>query len=216
MRLPIAVLFDCDGVLVESKSAHRTAWYAAFEELTGSALPVYADHQLTGASSLDIARFLCEQTACGVEPQKLADLKLDLMLAGPMPELLPGVRVWFDYLSMAGIPYAVVTNAQRNYLERMLSCHDLSAPVCLAMEDVKATKPAPHPYLKAAEQLGVLPEEYAGVFVFEDSQTGVRSGVSAGMRTYGIAGEEARSVLMELGAVDVFSDLLSAACLIEG
>ena len=105
----------------------------------------------------------------------------------------PGIKKAIRYLKEQGVIVAAVSNSPRNLVEHGLKasgCFDDMALVLSENEVLDAgrrPKPAPDPYLMAAEMLGVLPEECA---VFEDSGTGVKSGVSARMTVIQFCDEE--------------------------
>ncbi|HEY5653503.1 MAG TPA: HAD family phosphatase [Pontiella sp.] len=209
--LPSAVLFDFDGVLFHSFPVHRRAWSKAFETIFSRPMPDYPDYILTGSSSLEIARFISRSQVENKTAESLADCKLKfLMDSDSPPDLLPGATEWFGWLLEQNIPFGVVSNAPRIYLEKNLERYGLIAPVVLGMDDVQAPKPAPDPYQKAAERLSIPSEEYGQIWVFEDSITGVRSAIEAGMQVYGIAPPEKAQQLIRFGAQAVYESLQEA------
>jgi HAD superfamily hydrolase (TIGR01509 family) len=92
---------------------------------------------------------------------------------------MPGLFELLDFIELRGLPKGVATSSPRFYLEDMLSRFELldRFPLRLTAEDVSHGKPHPEIYLKAADALEVDPSE---MLVFEDSEAGTKSGVSAG------------------------------------
>lgn len=92
---------------------------------------------------------------------------------------MPGLFELLDLIEAEGLPKGVATSSPRDYLENVFHRFDLMPrfPVTLTAESVTLGKPNPEIYLKAAEQLGVRPEE---MLVLEDTQTGTRAGAAAG------------------------------------
>ncbi len=109
-----------------------------------------------------------------VESQEIFHSLLDLHLK-PMH----GLFELLDYLDELNIPKGVATSSPRPYLETLLAKFDLTHrfPITLTAEDVTHGKPHPEIYLNAAKSLGVNPDQ---MLVLEDSETGTKSGVSAG------------------------------------
>jgi HAD superfamily hydrolase (TIGR01509 family) len=97
-------------------------------------------------------------------------------------ELKPGALELLDALDQLGLPRAIATSSSRRTIERHLTAYDLSARFneIVGHGDYEHGKPAPDPFLKAAERLGVEPRS---CLALEDSHNGVRSAASAGMMT---------------------------------
>ena len=92
---------------------------------------------------------------------------------------MPGLFELLDLIELKGLPKGVATSSPRDYLENVFGLFNLMPrfPVALTAESVTHGKPNPEIYLKAADQLGVHPEE---MLVLEDTQTGTRAGAAAG------------------------------------
>lgn len=92
---------------------------------------------------------------------------------------MPGLFELLDLIEGVGLPKGVATSSPRDYLENVFGRFNLSSrfPVSLTAESVTLGKPNPEIYLKAAEKLGVQPEQ---MLVLEDTQTGTRAGAAAG------------------------------------
>src|SRR6202000_118362 len=94
-----------------------------------------------------------------------------------------GARELVAAVAGAGIPYALVTSSQREFADAVLKGIQLHFPLTVTAEDVEATKPAPHPYLRAAALLDADP---GNCVALEDSPNGVASATAAGCRVVAV------------------------------
>jgi len=184
-----AVVFDCDGVLVDSEPHSAAAWVAVL----GS-----RGHRATPADVAD-----CTGLGYTATYEHLA--AVDPSVALPPPEALwpevhaalaasfdRGLKVFADaaacvtYLAFAGVPLAVASSSRRERLDLTLEHSGLGRYFAVAAsgDEVEHGKPAPDVYLLAAERLGVAPEDCLAV---EDTGHGAASAVAAGMRVVGVA-----------------------------
>ena len=182
-RPPKAVVFDMDGLLIDSESVYRDALLAvALDQgldlpepvclsLIGHAWPASATI-LVGhfGDRFDPARFRIDVTA---RFQEIAH-------AGAV--LKSGVVEILDRLDELALPYAIVTSSDHKWVRRHVGGHGLLERfhAVLAQGDYACSKPAPDPYLKAAQVLGLEPRH---VLALEDSHNGVRAAAAAGMMT---------------------------------
>lgn len=180
---PAAVLFDMDGTLLESHDNVERAWTAwalargldASEVLAQAhGLPAEATvaRWLPDASNDDIAMAAAEQLA----------LQYDDVTGIAAIE---GVRELLDYLTIASIPWAVHTSADDRLARVRLEAAGISPPVLITRDELQRGKPAPDGYLRAAELLGIEPND---CIVVEDTNVGIESGRAAGMQTVGVRG----------------------------
>jgi HAD superfamily hydrolase (TIGR01509 family) len=97
-------------------------------------------------------------------------------------ELKPGALELLDTLDRLGLPCAIATSSSRRTVDRHLAAHNLLGRFneIVGHGDYERGKPAPDPFLKAAERLGVEPRS---CLALEDSHNGVRSASAAGMMT---------------------------------
>ena len=206
-RSPRGVIFDMDGVLIDSGAHHREAWRALLEELGEP--PAQPDYwRLTiGRPGNEAVSLLLGRDVPWPEARRLADRKRDhyLRLAGHGPPAVRGVTVFLDGLEARAIPHAVATSASRVDVDRLLGRLGLRArfDVVVAAEDVRFGKPDPEVYLRAAAGLAVEP---AGCLVFEDSVVGVQAARSAGMRVVGVTTAHTEEELRAAGAARVIDD----------
>ncbi len=181
------VLFDFDGVIVDSIDVHKYAWGSAYEQLFGEKLPDYQTDHLTGKSSLKIAEFLCGKINCIDNAEKLAMLKLEILLNdSPAPKLLPGAAEIFSYLNFLELPFGIASNAPRDYIKKTLETNKLLVPNFIGYDEISNPKPAPDPYLACAKKSGINEKDFDNVMVFEDSVPGIKSALAAGMIPVGV------------------------------
>jgi HAD superfamily hydrolase (TIGR01509 family) len=176
-----AVLFDMDGLLVDSEPVWFEAERAVMTRLGGRWGE--QDQQALLGGSLDrTVSWLLAKAAAPVTAERgdvarwLLDEMAGRIRARGVP-LQPGVGELLAGLDRAGIPCALVTSSSRGILDAVLAVTGLRFPVTVCGEDVGHAKPDPEPYLLAAARLGVAP---AGCVVLEDSPAGVASARAAG------------------------------------
>ena len=180
-----AVVFDLDGVLIESEEIWDAVREAYVRERGGR----YDDEiqrAMMGMSSPEWSRYLHETAGIADTPEAINEEVVQLMLAA-YRERLPlfdGAVTAVRRLA-ARFPLAVASSSNRPLIDTVLEVSGLM--VCfqatVSSEEVARGKPAPDVYLEAARRLGVAPEQCAAV---EDSHSGIRSAKAAGMRVVAI------------------------------
>jgi beta-phosphoglucomutase family hydrolase len=184
-RTSIAVLFDLDGVIVDSRAHHLTAWeaLARAHELDVSA--GYFDASFGLRNDAILGRLL--PAANEAELQALADEKEAAFRAsaGGALELLPGVGELITFLEAQHIQRAVVTSTPRENLTMILDDLGLADrfDALVSGEDVAHGKPDPEGFVVAARRLGV---DATGCVVIEDAPAGLQAAKAAGMRAVGV------------------------------
>lgn len=185
---PAAVVFDNDGLLLDTEEAWTRAEQTLFER-RGRRFTLEHKRILIGSSRAQAAAKLEAMLALpgAGEPlmEELHELVMEEALAGVPPR--PGALELLERLSEAGLALAVATNSQREFLERTLGAAGLldggpfAATVCA--EDVANPKPAPDIYLEACRRLGAHPPACTAL---EDSPIGAAAAAAAGMRVIGV------------------------------
>lgn len=193
----LALIFDLDGVIVNSNSAHAIAWrtyLAPFGIDSGE-----IERTMFGKRNDDIVREifgerLTEEELAAHGAAKEAVYR-DLMRPRLEENLVAGVRGFLERHD--ALPMAVASNAERPNVDFVLEGSDLAAHFRVAIDgaQVERPKPAPDIYLMAAAALETAP---GNCIVFEDSMPGVQAARAAGMRVVGMQTTHA-----ELSGVDV-------------
>lgn len=180
-----AVVFDMDGVLVDSEPVWEEVRRAVVAEHGGRWAPD-AQQRLMGMNTAEWARYLSDDLGVGLAPDAVAELVIARMADryGEDLRLLPGAvdavrgaaRRW---------PLGLASSSPRVLIDMVLAAagiRDLFA-VTLSSDDVDRGKPAPDIYLTVAARLGVPARRCAAV---EDSSNGLRSATAAGMRVIAV------------------------------
>jgi HAD superfamily hydrolase (TIGR01509 family) len=207
-----AVIFDCDGTLVDSEPLARTAWERALMPY-GYAITDVDAEACVGLPYPRVHGYFADRVtlpgAAEFWPLFSGELfaLIDTELA-PFDDAVEAARA----LRARGIPVAVASSSPRERLHRTLGRAGLldAFDVTVAGDEVERGKPAPDMFLLAASRLGVEP---ASCVVIEDSPPGVQAGVAAGMFTLAVCrvpGTEA-----SLAAADRVVDTVSADAILE-
>ncbi|MEH1123216.1 HAD-IA family hydrolase [Micromonospora sp. CPCC 206061] len=173
-RLPaLGVLFDLDGVLVDSTECVRRAWYewAARHGVDGRATYPLG----LGRTTLDHLRLAAPELATTAHAGAVAALE-DAYVEAVTAQ--PGAVTALAALAAAGLPWGVVTSCPRPAALDRLDAAGLKAPaVLVSADDVARPKPAPDGYRAGCARLGVPPSR---VVVFEDAPAGIEAARTAG------------------------------------
>lgn len=190
---PAAVLFDCDGVIVDSETA---TFRLLIDDLAAHGLPLTLHQLETDYIGGTIETVAARATAAGARlPATWVDdiyARMYAMLAQGTP-LMPGILAVLDALDAAGIPCAVASNGTPEKMQITLGQHGIEGRfrAVLSGQGMGAPKPAPDVYLAAARACGARQEDCV---VIEDSAQGARAGLAAGMRVLGFAAHGADTV----------------------
>jgi HAD superfamily hydrolase (TIGR01509 family) len=174
-----AVLFDMDGVLVDSEPLWFEAERAVMARLGGGWTP---DDQkaLVGGSMAVTVDYLLARGRWHADPEAverwLVDSMTTLLLSGP-PPVMPGAVELAAEVAAAGVPYGLVTSSERAIMDAVLARLPITFPVTVCAGDVARCKPDPEGYLLAAQKLAVEPPRCV---VLEDSPNGVAAAEAAG------------------------------------
>lgn len=185
-QIKIALVFDMDGVIVDSNPVHRDAWHA-YNLSQGVVTTPEMQERMYGKRNDEIVRdFLgAHLTDAEVFAHGAAKERMYRELIGPMlpGALVPGLREFLE--RHQDLPIGCATNAEPANLEYVLQVAGI-ANLFRVMVDgfqVKRPKPWPDMYLRAADLLGVQP---ARCIVFEDSYAGIEAAQAAGMTVVAI------------------------------
>jgi len=178
-----AVIFDLDGVLVDSERIWDEVRRAVVAE-HGGTWREEATRAQQGMSTPEWARYLVEELGARTTPAEIATLVVKRMAAryAAEPPLIPGAVDVVRQVS-ARWPVAIASSSPVILIKGFLDVTGLPVGAAVSSEQVGAGKPAPDVYLRAAELLGVAPSDCAAV---EDTTNGLRSALAAGMAVYAV------------------------------
>lgn len=177
-----AVIFDCDGTLVDSMPAHFEAWCQALS--MHGANGVFREDvffAMGGRPSTDIVEELNSEYNLKLNPATIAISKREAFLKrlGSIT-LIDEVAAFADSLR-GRVPMAIATGSNRMVVEKTLQAVGVSDwfDEVVSSDDVAEGKPAPDVFLRAAELLGVAPGK---CLVLEDAPAGILAAQRAGMQ----------------------------------
>ena len=182
-----AVIFDLDGLMVDTELTSRHAWEIVLKDF-GRTLDEKTYSPIIGRRSDESAKILNDSLGLQTDAQQLLRRKkkrFDSLIATNGVPVMPGLMALEKALSDRKIPWAVATSSPKNYAENMLLQIGLSTK-CAAMaagDEVPRGKPDPAIYLLAARRLNVQPNK---CLALEDSLPGCRAAEAAGMMTVAV------------------------------
>ena len=210
---PAAVIFDCDGVVVDSEHPTLVMVRDDLEKygLTLTIADLEADY--IGGTVETVAE-KARANGARLPEDWVGDFyeRMYAMLRASVP-LIPGIVGVLDALDFAGIPYAMGSNGTPEKMEITLGQHGLIGRFrghLYSGQALGRPKPAPDLYLHAAGQLGVAP---GACVVIEDSAAGARAARLAGMRCFGYAPKGGHPALAAEGAI-LFNDMAELPALL--
>ncbi|MGC8643260.1 MAG: HAD family hydrolase [Isosphaeraceae bacterium] len=201
------VIFDHDGVLVDTLTLHQEAW-VEYGRRSGLAITAEFVHQTFGMTNPSMFRLLPEgpRTEADMARHSAQKEACYRELARGRIVLMDGVRELLDALTAAGVRLAIGSSGVRGNLE--LTVHECGLDgrfaAMVALEDITHGKPDPEVFLKAAARAGAKPEHCA---VFEDAPFGIQAARAAGMYAIGVTTSHPAPVLWDAGAHEVVDSL---------
>ncbi len=189
-----AYLFDCDGTIVDSMPLHFVAWTKALAEYGCTSLTEELFYSWGGLPVTAVVDELNKRDGLSIPLEEFAHRKESLYYElihelKAVPEVLEEI-----HRTHGTIPFAVVSGSTRESVVKSLEAlgilHLFETLVCAG--DYARSKPAPEPFLLAAERLGVAPGD---CLVFEDADIGIQAATAAGMPSVRILQPPERAVL---------------------
>ena len=174
-----------DGTIVDTEPYWIAAEHDIVEE-HGGTWSEELSHQLVGQDLLVAATFIRDNSAVEWSPEQIVDEMLGRVIVKVREHMpwRPGARELLTALKEEGVPSALVTMSWRSLADAVLAAlPDGTFDVVVTGDEVSHGKPHPEPYRAAARLLGVAPEDCVAI---EDSPTGVRSAVAAGVPTLAV------------------------------
>ncbi|NER01991.1 MAG: HAD family phosphatase [Okeania sp. SIO3C4] len=200
-----AILFDLDGTIVNTDPLHFQVW----KEILNN-YGIVIDHnsykeKISGGTNPTILKKLLPHLST-TEAEELANYK-EVKFREIALNLKPltGLLEFIEWVKKQKLQKAVVTNAPPENAELMLEVLQLTEtfPLVILGGVMTVGKPDPAPYKLCLEKLEISPEE---AIVFEDSRSGIKSAVGAGIYTVGVASTHEPESLLEVGASIVIND----------
>ncbi len=202
-----AVVFDLDGVLLDSEAA----WVKVkkeFTEETGGHWKEQAQWDMLGMSSIEWSRYMHDELGVPVPPEQISSAVADRLAQQYREQLplLPGALEAVRSLARDW-PLGLASSSNRNVIDLVLQEAGLADAfeATVSSEEVGAGKPAPDVYLEAAKRLGV---EAADCVAIEDSANGIRSAHAAEMAVIAIPNRDFPPDPEALALADVVLDSL--------
>src|SRR4051794_21555595 len=184
-----AVIFDLDGLLLDSESA----WDGARRELVaehGGTWKDSATRDMLGMSSPEWSRYVREELGVDRTPQEISDAVVERLLAGYRERLpwLPGAQDAVQRMA-ARWPLGLASSSNREVIELFMQSSGLGDrfKAWVSSEEVGRGKPAPDVFEEAARRMGVEPAAAAAV---EDSHNGILAARAAGMTVLAVPNHE--------------------------
>jgi beta-phosphoglucomutase len=219
MPLPLAILWDLDGVLIDTGRFHYQSWVDTLAPL-GHAFSPETFRVTFGMNNQGVLSVVLGRAPTVAELRDIADRKEALfreMVVG-QAEPLPGVRDWLGRAQAAGARQAVASSAPQANIDALVDALRLRAYFdALVSGEKMPGKPNPDVFLEAARRLEAAP---ARCVVVEDAVAGVAAARAAGMRCLAVTNTNPASALAAADLVvdsladlppDTFERLLGAA-----
>lgn len=184
----MAVIFDWDGVVIDSSDRHEQSWELLATEL-GKPLPAGHFKAGFGKKNQEIIPTILDWSQDADEIERIGNRKEELyreLVREHGVHVLPGARELLVALREAGIPRSIGSSTPRANLDSIFSATGLDElfDAIVSGDDVTNGKPAPDVFLLAASRLAIPP---AQCVVIEDAHVGIEAAHRAGMKVLAVA-----------------------------
>ncbi len=193
------VIFDMDGVIVNTEPLHKTAYFKTFKSLNLTVSDKLY-HSLTGVSTLNAFQKLVAHFNLTQKPEELVLIKRaffnDLFINDESLKLIEGAKKIIKYFYDKGIILVLASSASHNTINSVFSRFDLDTYFIgkLSGADLKASKPNPEIFEKAVKLSSISKEN---CIVIEDSDNGVLAAKNAGLYCVGYKSEHSKMQTLE-------------------
>lgn len=178
--MPEAVIFDLDGVLIDSEQVWDDVRRRFVLDAGGRWHP-RAQRDMMGMSSTEWSRYIGEELGVAEPPERISDRVVERLARAYRDQLpvLPGARAAVERLALRW-PLALASSSNRELIDLVLEVSELEPyfRATVSSEETARGKPAPDVYLEAARRLGADPPHCVAI---EDSHNGILSAHAAGM-----------------------------------
>ncbi len=194
------IIYDFDGVVVDSESLHKESFEKTLEKWKVSVPQETWYNRYTGTGSRYIMQDLFERYSINEDVDKWVKIRMELFdkLAGERKVgTIPGFMEFFEKAVAAGLPQMIASGSHRKNIEAMLRNIGLYGKIgFIGLEDVKNRKPDPECFLLSASMMGMEP---GSVVVFEDSPAGLTAAKAGGFWTVALQTSTTRERLAGAG-----------------
>lgn len=191
-----AIIYDFDGVVVDSESLHKESFEKALERWKVSVPQETWYNRYTGTGSRYIMQDLFEKYSIKEDVDEWVRIRMELFDALAKKRkvaTIPGFMEFFAAAQKEGLPQIIASGSHRKNIEAMLKNTGLYGKIdFIGLEDVKNRKPDPECFLLSAKRLGVEP---AKTVVFEDSPSGLSAAISGGFKSVALLTSTTREKL---------------------
>lgn len=178
-----AVIFDFDGTLVDSEWAYALTDIEFVKAIGGDSTHLDHNNYVGVGVEAFVSHFMDKLGIDHAREEELIELnnKLFLDIAGDELETFPKMISMIKELHKRDIPMGIASGSSQWVLDTIAAQHGIDKHIkhIYSSQITDHEKPSPDIYIYTAEKMGVAPKE---CLVFEDSETGVKSGVRAGMQ----------------------------------
>jgi beta-phosphoglucomutase len=198
-----AVIFDLDGVVVDSENAHLATFNSLLSQLGIKISRQAWRKRYAGVGSYAIMEDVFRRNGIALDSREWVGKRAAIYQKYVEKRGLPtiaGFNRFYALLKRHGLKVAIASGGHRSHIAASLRSIGVSGVPFVGLEDVKRRKPAPDAFLLAAKKLRVLPEE---CIAFEDSLAGVRAVAAAGMPCVALQTTLPRSALAGKAALIV-------------
>lgn len=208
------LIFDCDGVLVDTEPLHAETWIEIFSR-HGADITLEEFNEFLGSTSPQMLAVLAQRgrLASNIDPKLMMDQRRDLYWETLKTRLveIPGACDFLDAMA-PHTALAMATSNIRQTIDHVLHIMNWQTrfTATVGAENGMRSKPTPDIYLCALEKIGLPPED---CLVFEDSVPGVQAARAAGIDVVGMATGLPPETLLSHGAKDVIRDFTDAESL---
>lgn len=176
-----AVIFDMDGLVLDSESTYVQAWRLAADAL-GFTMPAQFWAGLSGCSGKMVSQGLLDQCGADFDLERFQQLSSACWFDHVQQHgiaVKPGFFALLDVLAQRGLPFCLATNSALAAAQQCLSWAGLTDifPCIVTADAWRAAKPAPDIFLQASAELA---QPIQDCLVLEDSQIGIRAALAAG------------------------------------
>jgi HAD superfamily hydrolase (TIGR01509 family) len=203
------VLFDLDGVIIDSEPLHETAMRQVFRKME-LAVPESRFREFKGTSERDTFALVAHEYAEGrFTGTEIHEAKQKIYEKGlPEVSLIGGFTDYVELLRAHDIPAVVVTSATRYNCDMVLRSHGIASFFVdtISADDITHAKPDPEPYRAGSERLGLSPRQ---CLVIEDSERGSESALAARCRLAGLTTTLSEADLRTAGCEWIAADFHS-------